>query len=439
MNASKTWSIELARLTLIILAALLFSLLLANIWLSLALFLSFYIAWHLINLSRLFKWFSNNQESPPQSSGIWGEVFDHLFKLQQRGKADKRRLQRQMDRFEESATALPDGTVILNKKDVIEWCNEAAERLLGLRRKYDYGQRVDNLIRNPVFIEYLNGVDYENVIEIPAPIESNIILRIRLVPYGNKQKLLLARNVTRLYNLELIRRDFIANVSHELRTPLTVIMGFLENMQNNGYEHAGDWQRPVQLMQEQSARMLRIIDDLLFLSKLETETTSRKKEIVKVPGILATVREDAINFSGIYKHKIIANIDHSLLLKGNYNELFSAFSNLVINAVKYTPQAGTITMNWFEEDESAVFEVRDNGIGIATPHLSRLTERFYRVDVGRSREQGGTGLGLAIVKHVLIRHNARLEIESEIDKGSTFRCVFPQSLIAHQQNTMKLS
>lgn len=431
MNVSKIWSLELARLFLIFAGALLTSPLLGGFWPSLSLLFIVYIGWHFTNFYRLLKWFVNTEDAPPQASGIWGEVFNHLFKLQQRSEVEKRRLQRQMDRFEESATALPDGTVILNKKDVIDWCNESAERLLGLRRKRDYGQRIDNLIRNPVFIEYLNSPDYENVIEIPSPIEVNIYLRIRIVPY-NKQKLLLARNVTRLHNLELIRRDFIANVSHELRTPLTVITGFLETMHSNSYEYSKEWQRPIQLMQEQSARMLSIIDDLLFLSRLETETTSRKKEIVNVPDILNNIREDAITFSGLYNHKIITSMDTQLLLKGNHKELFSAFSNLVINAVKYTPQSGTITIKWFEHDNGAVFEVIDNGIGIAFQHLARLTERFYRVDVGRSREQGGTGLGLAIVKHVLIRHNARLEIESTMNKGSTFRCIFPESLLIRQ-------
>jgi len=433
MNMSKAWSIELIRIVLLILAALFLSGLFSSFLTSLIFIFSLYLIWHLYNFLKLFEWLANYKEHPPKSAGIWGEIFNQLYKVQQRSTADNKRLKRQLARFEESATALPDGTVILNKKDIIEWFNEAAERLLGLRRQRDYNQRIDNLVRHPIFTEYLNGNDYESIIEMPSPVNQNIILRIQLVPYRNKQKLLLARNVTRLHNLELIRRDFIANVSHELRTPLTVITGFLENFETSVNDKSQstppNWDRPIQLMQEQSSRMLSIIDDLLFISRLETDTTSGKKELVDVSSLLGCLKEDAINYSGIYNHHVELEADESLQLKGDQNELFSAFSNLIINAIKYTGQGGKIKIRWFASaTNAAVFEVKDSGIGIASQHLPRLTERFYRVDVGRSRQQGGTGLGLAIVKHVLIRHNAMLEVDSEIDKGTTFRCVFPESL-----------
>jgi len=433
MNVSKAWSFELIRLVFLYVGALFLSGLFGLFWTWVTIFLSLYLSWHLLNFLRLLKWLNQRDKVPPKGSGIWEEIFNQLFKLQQRHTTDKRRLKRQIARFEESATALPDGTVIINKKDIIEWFNEAAERVLGLHRQRDYGQRIDNLMRNPVFIEYLNSNDYENIIEIPSPINEHITLRIQLVPYGNQQKLLLARNVTRLHNLNLVRQDFIANVSHELRTPLTVITGFIENMQSSDSNCTKEWQRPISLMQEQSARMLNIIDDLLFLSRLETDTTSGKKNSINVPALLETIKQDAINYSGIYQHEILLHIDEKLFIKGDQNELFSAFSNLVINAIKYTQEGSAINIHWrIAKDGAAIFEVIDLGVGIASQHLARLTERFYRVDVGRSREHGGTGLGLAIVKHILIRNSAQLVIESEIGKGSTFRCIFPESLIVPQ-------
>jgi two-component system phosphate regulon sensor histidine kinase PhoR len=410
-------------------AVLIMTLLFGGFWMWLAVASSLYIAWNLYNLLKLFRWFQDTDKPPPFSIGVWETIFKELYRHQRQGEIDRKRLVRQIERFERSATALPDGTVILGKKNNIEWCNEAAERLLGIHRKSDYGQRIDNLIRNPVFIDYLNSEKYEIGIEMPAPDEENIHLRVLLVSFGRNQKLLLARNVSRLHHLEQMRRDFIANVSHELRTPLTVITGFLETMHASDLAKSPEWERPLSLMQEQSTRMLSIIDDLLFLSKLETDTTSGKKELINVSGIIQSIREEAMNYSGIYDHKIELDCDPSLYLRGNQAEIYSAFSNLIINAVKYTPQGGTIKIAWYQTDRGAVFEVQDSGIGIPAQHIPRLTERFYRVDVGRSREAGGTGLGLAIVKHVIIRHNATLEIDSEINKGSVFRCIFPISLI----------
>ena len=223
MTYSNAWSVELARIVGLIVLALFLKFFLGSFWTSLALLLFGYLAWHLFNCWRLLRWFEHPKQIPPAPSGIWEPIFNLLYRNQKRAQKDKRRLKRQIDRFEESATALPDGTVILNKNNIIEWLNESAERVLGLRRGIDYGQRIDNFIRTPVFTQYLSSKDYENIIEMPSPVNRNIHLRIRLVPYGRKQKLLLARNVTRLHNLEMIRRDFIANVSHELRTPLTVV------------------------------------------------------------------------------------------------------------------------------------------------------------------------------------------------------------------------
>ncbi len=398
-------------------------------WFSLLLFV--YLCWHLYHLVLLFRWLNQPGTPPPNLRGLWRNVFDLLYRQDKEVMSEKRRLQRQIDRFVDSSTALPDATVILGRKGNIEWFNDAAERFLGLQRPRDYNQRIDNLIRHPVFIQYLNNTDYDKTVEIPSPIEEHLHLRVRLVPYGNQQRLLLARDVTRLHHLEQMRRDFIANISHELKTPLTVITGVLETLQSRVAAVTEDTRRPMELMREQSTRMLRIINDLLFLSKLETATSASKKSLVDVPVLLQTLREDAIGYSGAEQHRIELDVNPALKIRGNESELYSAFSNLLINAIKYTPPQGLIYLRWFYTDEGACFQVDDNGLGIATHHIPRLTERFYRVDAGRSRERGGTGLGLAIVKHVLIRHNAQLKIESTLKKGSRFTCVFPRSLIEH--------
>jgi len=434
MKLSRMWMQEGLRLVALIISASVLALLFSGFWFCLAILLTLYLGWHLKQLYRLGNWLNHSKTTPPQAHGIWGDFFDGLFRYQKKNLFARERLKRALRKFEESATAMPDATVILDKNDSIDWCNAAAERLLGLKRNKDYGQRIDNLLRHPQFLEYLLGTINKEIIEIPSPINDDILLRIRLVRYGNKQRLLLARNVTRVHKLEEIRRDFIANVSHELRTPLTVISGFIENMQDSDTEHNPEWQRPLDLMQKQSSRMLYIINDLLFLSRLETDTTSNKKIVVNMPELLKKIKEEAITLSRNKNHTIILDCDQSLNIMGDYNELYSAISNLVSNAVKYTLEQGSITIDWHLKNAEATLKVSDTGIGIPTQYLSRLTERFYRVDVGRSREQGGTGLGLAIVKHVLLRHNAKLDITSVPDKGSCFTCTFPSSFVVNKNS-----
>ncbi len=434
MMSSRSLIKETLRLSGIVILALLLTLIVPGFWFWLSLLLLTYIFWHLRQLSRLWTWVKQGKAPPPHAIGIWGEFFDELYRYQSKNQAVHKRLKRILEKFEDTATAMPDATVILDKSDSIEWCNDAAERLLGLKRNKDYGQNIGNLLRHPTFVHYLEGNSNEEIVEIPSPRDDNIFLRIRLVVYGNQQRLLLARNVTRLHKLEEIRRDFIANVSHELRTPLTIISGFIENIQDSPSECKNEWQRPLDLMQGQSNRMLSIINDLLFLSQLETGTTSNRKMKINVPELLAKIKEESLSLGNRKQHSIHLEVDDSLRLKGDYNELYSAISNLTSNAVKYTPEHGNITIRWLLKHKEARLEVEDDGIGIPTQHLSRLTERFYRVDVGRSREQGGTGLGLAIVKHVLIRHNARLEIFSTADKGSCFVCTFPASYVVINQS-----
>jgi two-component system phosphate regulon sensor histidine kinase PhoR len=289
------------------------------------------------------------------------------------------------------------------------------------------------VVRNPLFTAYLQGGDYAEPVEIPSPADERIRLQGRVVIFGKKQKLIIGRDVTRIHQLEQMRRDFVANVSHELRTPLTVISGFLEPMLDDArHGKLEEWQSSLELMEDQTSRMQRIVEDLLLLSRLETDRTGISRDPVSVPSLLTGIREDALQLASDKQHRITVEANEQLWLHGSEQELRSAFSNLVFNAVRYTPAQGEIHIRWYEYQNGARLDVTDSGIGVAAQHIPRLTERFYRVDVGRSRESGGTGLGLAIVKHVLNRHQASLHIESQPGQGSTFSCIFAPEVTLHR-------
>jgi two-component system, OmpR family, phosphate regulon sensor histidine kinase PhoR len=384
-----------------------------------------YLSWHLYNLYRLEQWFSQGKKfEPPEAPGIWGDVFYHFYRLQQRNRKRKRKLADMLKRFQESTAAMPDATVVLGPRYEIEWFNKAAIQLLGLQSPRDRGQPITNLIRYPSLHHYLTQANFENTaIKFVSPSHPSMMLSVSVIPYAETQHLLLARDITHLYRLEQIRSDFIANVSHELRTPLTVISGFLETLQDT--QTSQEWERPLLLMAQQTARMRNIVEDLLLLSRLELEENSNGGGMVEVDEMLRSICEEAKILSGEQHHQITLAVEKDLIIYGHSEELRSAFSNLVFNAVRYTPTGGEIAIRWYSDGEGTHFAVSDTGEGIAPEHLPRLTERFYRVDVGRSRHQGGTGLGLAIVKHVLSRHHGQLHIESQLGQGSLFRCDFP--------------
>lgn len=389
-----------------------------------------YLTWHVYNLYRLERWYyRRKKKEPPNASGIWGEAFEHIYQLQRSNRQRKKRLATILSRFKESTAAMPDATVVLTEDDQIEWFNKAAKRYLGLQTKQDVGQRIDNLVRHSRFSEFLAHGDFSEPLEMASPLNDQQYFAFRVVPYGNKQKLLVVRDISRIKRLERMRSDFVANVSHELRTPLTVLSGYLENMVDDDNGKSEVWGKSLQQMQGQAQRMTRLVEDLLMLSRLEDEDKSAVRDPVAVPAILAALVEDAKMLSGEREHDISLEADASLWLRGSEKELSSALSNLVFNAVQYTPEKGHIVVRWYRDGESACFEVKDDGIGIAAQHVHRLTERFYRIDAGRSREYGGTGLGLAIVKHVLDRHSAQLQIESRLGVGSAFHCMFPKKLV----------
>jgi two-component system phosphate regulon sensor histidine kinase PhoR len=394
---------------------------------ALAIGLGGYLLWHLKQLLRLHKWLRERQpdEAPPEGYGLWGEIFDNIYHLQRRDQRVRGRLQAVIDRVQESTAALRDAVIMLDAEGNLEWWNRAAEQLLGLKTPQDSGQSIANLVRHPRFKEYFEAGNYQEALELPSPINDRMRLQLQITQYGNHEHLMLVRDVTRLHQLEQMRKDFIANVSHELRTPLTVITGYLETLLDNVEDVNPRWLRALQQMQQQGARMQNLLNDLLLLAKLEATDYPSDNQPVAVDLLLLSIKNDAQALSAARNHKISLDADAHLKLKGSEAELRSAFSNLVFNAVKYTPPEGEIRLRWWGDEQGAHFSVADNGPGIEAKHLPRLTERFYRVDSSRASNTGGTGIGLAIVKHVLLRHRARLDIASVPGKGSTFTCHFP--------------
>jgi two-component system phosphate regulon sensor histidine kinase PhoR len=328
-----------------------------------------------------------------------------------------------MRQLQRSTTALPNGVVILNAQREIVWFNRMAAQLLDLRRTADLGLRIENLLREPAFARYIARQDYSNPVVIRRATREECFLSLQLVPYGEGQQLLLAADVSRQMRLEAVRRDFVANASHELRSPLTVISGYLETLSQDPALDR-DLQGPVAEMRRQAERMTGIIHDLLELSRLEQSEEPVAGEPLDVAALLALLRKDVLA-RPVHPRELRVRIDSDAVLLGEESEIHSAFSNLVDNAAKYTAADGSIEMRWWVDENGGHFSVTDTGIGIPSEYIPRLTERFYRVDPGRSRATGGSGLGLAIVKHVLQRHGAELEIRSVLGKGSTFTCHFP--------------
>lgn len=428
----QAWLSESLLLGLLVLLALSLGLLIGGLgwWLSLA--LSVFTARHLYQLYRLERWLRVGRlRNPPESWGIWGEVFEHYYRLQRRYYKRKKRLGRVIREFRESTAAMPDGTMVLGGDLRILWFNEAARELLRLSTSRDLGQSVLNLIRSPLFKQYLQAGKYEQSVSITSPSDDSRTLALRLIPYGTDQYLLLFRDVTRLARLQAMRRDFVANASHELRSPLTVLAGYLETLADEKVLGA-EWEMPLQEMRAQCQRMNSLVNDLLELSRLETEDSDAPGDrVVDVPALAERIIQYA-RTEDIGQHQFSFEADAPAGLAGLERELYSAFSNLIINAMRYTDDDGRIEVRWYGRSNGDwVFEVSDDGIGIEEKHIPFITQRFYRVDSSHSRKKGGTGLGLAIVKHVLQRHNARLEVESRPGEGSSFRCVFPASRV-HQ-------
>ncbi len=392
--------------------------------------LTLYLFWILRQMFRFHHWLRTRpNDPPPEAKGVWGEIFDSIYHMQRRDSRMRARLQAVIDRIQASTAALSDAVVMIDPDGHLEWWNHAAEQLLGLRAPDDSGQHVTNLIRDPRFVAYFDQDSYKEPLDIPSPIDINSWLQYAITRYGRGDRLMVVRDVTRMHNLEQMRKDFVANVSHELRTPLTVVVGYLETLLDAEDSINPRWKRALQQMQQQARRMQTLLNDLLLLARLETSDTVDDEKPVAVDLLLLGIRQDAQALSAERNHHISLEASSQLRLRGIEGELRSAFSNLVFNAVKYTPDEGEIQIRWWQDERGAHLSVSDNGVGIAPQHISRLTERFYRVDSSRNSSTGGTGLGLAIVKHVLLRHDGKLEITSTPGKGSTFTCHFPSGRI----------
>ncbi len=425
MNARPNWAQEVWRIAVLIALAWFVGSVFDQITLFLLLALLAYTFRNLFNLWRLANWLGDSQPSQiPIRFGLWGDVYSRISRIARRQAQREKRLAGLLNEYASSTSALPDAAVALDPDGRIRWFNDAASLLLGLKAAKDVGQPLLNLFRAPDMVAFLTRRDYSSILQTTAPGNVERQLEVRLTPYGDGQTLLLAQDITERLQHERMRKDFVANVSHELRTPLTVISGFIENLQDSDGGKSPALARPLELMGQQAARMSQIVEDLLLLARLESGARPNRQDEVNmgelcqaIAGECRALRDDVPT--------IECDISSSRRVLGDEKQLRSALTNLVVNAVNHTPAAGRVVISWQDRDDGAAFSVADDGAGIAAEHLPRLTERFYRVDAGRSRERGGTGLGLAIVKHIMSRHAARLEISSNLGQGSRFTGIFP--------------
>ena len=422
--ATQAWWFAAVRLLGTIAVGLIVGALFGSVWGGLACALAAHLTWQLVVLFRVEWWVRHRSfADPPDIGGVWGEIISQIVRLHRRKRFHKQRFVQLMRQLQSSTAALPTGVVILNPQREIVWFNRMAGRLLDLRRTADLGLRIENLLREPEFTRYLKVQDYANPVIVRRASRADSYLSLQIVPYGEGQQLLLAADVSRQMRLEAVRRDFVANASHELRSPLTVISGYLETLSQDPALDR-DLAGPVAEMRRQAERMTAIIHDLLELSRLEQTAERVGGEPVDIAALLALLRKDVLA-RPVHPREVRVRLDSDAALMGAESEIQSAFSNLVDNAAKYTHAEGAVEMRWWVDEDGGHFSVTDTGIGIPSEHIPRLTERFYRVDEGRSRATGGSGLGLAIVKHVLQRHGAQLEVRSALGKGSTFTCHFP--------------
>ncbi len=392
------------------------------------------LAYQFASAQRLMRWVSDLRlDNMPTLSGWWEDIGAKIYRNLRLNQRQQQALANALISFRSAAQALPDGVVTLDSDLRIQWCNETAEDHFGIKLGTDIGQRLINLVRSPEFSDYLGHLQWDKPLVIRAPKQNHRFISLQMVRYGDQQSLVLTRDITQLEKLERMRRDFVANVSHELKTPLTVLSGFLETMQDIPLEEE-QRNKYLQMMFDQALRMQRLVEDLLTLSSLESGNQQPVDDIIHTAPLFERMETEAKGLSG-GRHSIRFECDTHINIKGAETEIASAFSNLVSNAIRYTPPAGIIVVRWGVDDQGrGRFEVQDSGIGIEPTHIPRLTERFYRVDRGRSRDSGGTGLGLAIVKHVMTRHGGMLDIKSELGKGSKFVALLPAKRLVHSNH-----
>lgn len=400
----------------------------------------FLLVWQIYRLNLLHKWVINAKKYPlPETSGQLYSLHRELNRAKVNNRKRKKQLSRYLKQFRKAISALPDAIILINDDNHIEWANDNAQRLLGVSWPLDAGIKLSNLIRDPDFVQHLSdGAEKEVGIEIDSPINKNATINIKCIRYTDDLRMIIARDVSRLLQVNAMHKSFVANVSHELKTPLTVLQGYIETLQSFP-DLDPRLERPIDQMASQSQRMAFLVTDLLYLSKLENTDNQRRTENINITHLTNEIIDSVQPLLKQKRHKINLQLDHTLGINGVREELHSAFSNLIQNAISYTPEGGILEIIWGPHNQrnksqqtnelGATYTVKDNGAGIPLHHIPRLTERFYRVDENRSREKGGTGLGLAIVKHALSRHMAILDIQSTLGVGSRFSCRFKASSI----------
>ncbi len=387
------------------------------------------LLWNFYHQLKLSDWLWKERSlTPPSGSGSWMPLFNGIYRLQKRNRRRRKELANLIRRFRNGAESLPDAVVVFEHDGSIVWCNKLAQELLGFRMPDDAGQYIANLIRTPEFIDYLSRAEFGDAFEMRSPLLASKTLEFRTMPYAEGEYLMVVRDITQLKQLEGMRRNFFANVSHELRTPMTVLRGYLEMSEDPDMLQGPMWDKAHGVMTEQLSRMEGLVEQLLTLSKIEASVKIALDQKVNVPAMLDVLEKEAQTLSGDQAHTFEFDVDHSLQVLGDDDQLRSAISNLVYNAVKHTPEGAAIKVRWYRSLKGARLEVIDCGEGIAPQHIDRLTERFYRVDKARSRQTGGSGLGLAIVKHALNHHESELEIRSQVGKGSVFSFTLPERL-----------
>jgi two-component system, OmpR family, phosphate regulon sensor histidine kinase PhoR len=387
------------------------------------------VVFWLSQMYRVQEWLRQPNDVPPEASGVWGVLLDLIHSHQRANMEAQARLQSTVEYLQDSFAAMRDGVVMVDEQGVITWFNRAVEPLLGLRYPEDKGQMLTNLVRAPEFVLYFQSREYAKPLQYLAIGKGGKShLRVEITRFGDSERLLFIRDVSSTVGMEQTRRDFVANVSHELRTPLTVITGYLSTFLENAQEFPHRYVKPLQQMSQQAQRMENMLKDLLWLSRIESETREVKRELLDIRGLLQELRDELADLYA--ESPIVLNLTSEQKIYGDYRQIYSAVSNLAINAIKYSPEGSPVTISWYAEEGNCVLQVRDRGIGIDSIHIPRLTERFYRVDDSRNSATGGTGLGLAIVKHVAAAHGAQLQIESRLGEGSTFALVFSKGEIA---------
>ena len=424
----RSFQTEIQRIVLLLCGLLVFGYYNGFLLLTLLLGCLAYIAWGFYKIQQIYRWFDNGARGlPPEATGVWGDISDNLYRLHKRVLRSQHNLRSLTIRIQKITDALSDGILILDRNRTLEWWNPCAEQLLSLQTGDRY-QPIVNLVRDPRFVEFIQQDTFDEALELNAPGSISRILACSAAAFGDNEVVLVVRDITRLRNLEEMRKEFVGNISHELRTPLTVISGYLENLKIMEESLPAPVNRAMAQMGQQTNRMKSLADDLVMLSKLESLEKQAGKKVVPLEPMLEQIVTDGLALSE-GNHQITLQGAQGLALKGKRSQLQSAVSNLVFNAVRHNPQGCDIDIQVINNGSSLHIDVADNGVGIDPTHLPRLTERFYRIDSSRTSSSGGTGLGLAIVKHVMLRHEGSLDIESTLGKGSVFSCRFPKNRV----------